>query len=83
MSSINKSKISTKTIPEKLDLGNRKVSKMNFSYIITLPKIFIQSTPYGEITIVKITMLEDGCLKIIPVSAKHGDDEIDLIHPTS
>ena len=62
---INKSKNFTET--KELELGERKVSKMNFSYIVTLPKIFIRNTPYGEITLVRITMLEDGCLKLTPI----------------
>lgn len=61
------------------DLGKRKISKMNFSYIVTIPKIFIQSTPYEEITAVKIVMLENGCLMLKPIRAKNGDDEVDLI----
>jgi hypothetical protein len=52
---------------KELDLGERKVSKMNFSHIVTLPKIFIRNTPYREITVVRMTMLEDGCLKLTPI----------------
>lgn len=60
-------------------LGERKVSKMNFSHIITIPKIFIQSTQYEEITAVRMIMLEDRCLKIIPVRAKNREDETDFM----
>ncbi len=60
------------------DFGIRRISKMNFSHIVTIPKIFVQSTPYERIIAVKIIMLKDGCLKLIPVRAKNGDSEIDL-----
>lgn len=59
-------------------LGERKVSKMNFSHIITIPKIFIQSTQYEEITAVRLVMLEDRSLKIIPIRAKNREDETDF-----
>ena len=53
---------------EPKEFGERKVSRMNFSYIVTLPKKFVQNTQNGEtITVVKLTMLEDGSLKITPV----------------
>jgi len=62
-----------------IDLGKRKISKMNFSYIVTIPKQFIQSTPYEEIIAVKIIMLQDGSLKLIPSRAKNEEEELDLI----
>ena len=67
-----KSKVKETTFEHKeLELGERKVSKMNFSYIVTIPKIFVQNTANGRIiTLVRITMLEDGCLKLTPVHEK-------------
>ena len=63
--------MSQKTKNKELDLGTRKVSRMNFSYIVTLPKIFVLNSLNGKITkVVRITMLEDGCLKITPVHEK-------------
>ena len=62
---------------KEIDFGKRKVSKMNFSYIVTIPKRFIQSTRYEKITSVQIIM-QDGYLKLVPVRAKNGDEEIDL-----
>ena len=60
-----------KTKNKELDLGTRKISRMNFSYIITLPKIFVRNALNGKITkAVRITMLEDGCLKLAPVHEK-------------
>ena len=56
---------------KEFDLGERRVSRMNFSYIVTIPKIFVQDTANGKIiTLVRITMLEDGCLKLTPVREK-------------
>lgn len=55
----------------------RKISKMNFSYIVTLPKRFVQNQKTGQVTtMVKLTMLDDGSLKITPVRMK--DDPSDL-----
>lgn len=62
---------------KEIDFGKRKISKMNFSYIVTIPKKFIQSTRYEKITSVQIIM-SDGCLKLVPVRAKNGDEEVDL-----
>ena len=62
---------------KEIDLGKRKISKMNFSYIVTIPKKFIQSTRYEKITSVRMVM-SDGYLKLVPVRAKNGDEEIDL-----
>lgn len=61
---------------KELDFGERKVSKMNFSHIVTLPKTFVRNTPYGEITIVRITMLEDGCLKLTPIHRQKEADDL-------
>ncbi|MDE1770858.1 MAG: hypothetical protein KGI28_09970 [Thaumarchaeota archaeon] len=59
------------------ELGERKISKMNFSYIVTLPKKFVQNQKTGQVTtMVKLSMLDDGSLKIIPVRMK--DDPSDL-----
>jgi hypothetical protein len=73
----NKSK-ETRFEFKELDLGERRVSRMNFSYIVTLPKIFVQNTANGKIiTLVRITMLEDGCLKLTPVREK--DEPADFV----
>jgi hypothetical protein len=73
----NKSK-ETRLEFKELDLGERRVSRMNFSYIVTLPKIFVQNTANGKIlTIVRITMLEDGCLKLTPIREK--DESADFV----
>ena len=62
---------------KEIDFGERKISKMNFSHIVTIPKRFIQSTRYEKITSVRLIML-DGYLKLVPVRAKNGDEEVDL-----
>ncbi len=79
MLAANKSKNSEITESGKIDLGERRVSKMNFSYIVTIPKQFIKSTPYEEVIAVKIIMLKDGCLKLVPSKARNGEEERDLI----
>jgi len=62
-----------------LDLGDRKVSKMNFSHIVTLPKRFIQNSPHGKITTVRLTLLKDGSLKLTPVRQKDEPDEFSVM----
>ncbi len=62
---------------KEIDFGTRKISKMNFSHIVTIPKKFIQSTRYEKITSIRMIM-QDGCLKLVPIRAKNGDEEIDL-----
>ena len=77
MIKINESKNLAASVKE-LDLGKRKVSRMNFSFIVTLPKRFVRNTPYGEIREVSLTMLEDGCLKLTPI---HNQNEpTDLVN---
>ncbi len=62
------------------DLGERRVSKMNFSYIVTLPKKFVQNPKTGEITkVVKLTMLGDGSLKITPVQLSDEPREFSVM----
>ncbi len=62
------------------ELGERKVSKMNFSYIVTLPKKFVQNSKTGQITtVVKLTMLGDGSLKIIPVRMREEPREFSVM----
>lgn len=63
--------MSQETKDKELDLGTRKISRMNFSHIVTIPKIFVQNTLNGGITkTVRMTMLADGSLKITPVHEK-------------
>ena len=62
------------------ELGERKVSKMNFSYIVTLPKKFVQNAQNGEIiTVVKLTLLEDGSLKITPLRMKNEPSDFSVM----
>jgi len=73
----NKSK-ETRFEFKETDLGERRISRMNFSYIVTIPKIFVQNTANGRtINLVRITMLEDGCLKLTPVREK--DDPANFV----
>ena len=60
-----KSKINVKT----LDLGTRKVSNMNFSKIVTLPKPFTQNY-LGESMEVSMSMSHDGRLTLTPIKTK-------------
>jgi len=78
MSNVNKSKKPVGAKPKELDFGERKISRMNFSYIVTIPKIFVQNTAKGKIiTLVRITMLKDGCLKLTPV--REEDEPADFV----
>ena len=56
-----------------LDLGTRKVSNMNFSKVVTLPKTFTENF-LGENMEVKMTLSADGKLTLVPVKqAKRGE----------
>lgn len=60
---------STKFVPKTLELGQRKVSRMNFSYIVTLPKPFTQNY-LGENMEVSMSMSQDGKLTLTPIKIK-------------
>ena len=60
-----KTKLQVKT----LDLGTRKVSNMNFSKVVTLPKPFTQNY-LGDNMEVSMSMSHDGRLTLTPVKTK-------------
>ncbi len=65
-----KSKLkNTKFEPKDLELGTRKVSNMNFSKIVTLPKPFTQNY-LGESMEVSMSMTHDGRLTLTPIKTK-------------
>lgn len=63
-----------KKITNELDLGTRKVSTMNFSKVVTLPKTFTQNF-LGNDMEVKMTMSSDGRLTLTPIKSKGGKKE--------
>ncbi len=62
---VNKSKI------RELNLGVRKVSNMNFSKVVTLPKIFTENC-LSETMQVQMTMV-NGRLTLTPTNSKKGE----------
>ena len=66
----NKSKI------KELHLGIRKVSNMNFSKIVTLPKPFTQNY-LGESMEVSMSMSHDGKLTLTPIKTKKEMKEVE------
>ena len=52
-----------------LNLGERKVSRMNFSKVVTLPKAFTDNC-LGESMLVAMTMSHDGRLTLTPIKEK-------------
>ncbi len=65
---------------KELYLGTRKISRMNFSYIVTIPKIFVQnSMNCGTVKTVKIMMRSDGSLRIIPIHEKIEPTELEIM----
>ena len=50
-----------------LDLGTRKVSTMNFSKVVTLPKPFTQNY-LGDNMKVAMSMSHDGQLTLTPIT---------------
>jgi virulence-associated protein VagC len=49
-----------------LDLGTRKVSTMNFSKVVTLPKPFTENF-LGENMEVQVSMTQEGSLILTPI----------------
>ncbi len=60
-----------KTINKNLDLGIRKVSTMNFSKVVTLPKTFTENY-LSENMEVNVFMSYDGKLTLVPIKNKKG-----------
>ncbi len=52
---------------KELNLGIRKVSNMNFSKVVTLPKTFTQNY-LGKNKEVEMTLSPDGKLTLTPIS---------------
>ena len=52
-----------------LDLGKRKVSTMNFSKVVTLPKTFTDNW-LGENMEVQVSLSYDGKLTLTPIQEK-------------
>ncbi len=61
----------TKSQTKELNLGIRKVSDMNFSKIVTLPKTFTQNY-LGKNKEVEMTLSPDGKLTLTPISKAKG-----------
>jgi hypothetical protein len=61
--------MSNKTKTKTLDLGKRKVSRMNFSKVVTLPKSFTDNY-LDENMEVSMSMSHDGKLTLTPIPAK-------------
>ncbi|MDH5463599.1 MAG: hypothetical protein OEW49_04760 [Nitrosopumilus sp.] len=76
MTKIKKSSDSQTTKSKNLELGERRVSRMNFSYVTTLPKIFVNNF-LGQNMVVRATMLEDGSLKLTPISTNKESKKIE------
>lgn len=67
-------------LPIDTDYGIRKVSKMNFSFIVTLPKAFVQNIKNGKITkAVRMSMSKDGSLNLTPVFEKDEPAEFSFM----
>jgi len=52
-----------------LDLGKRKVSTMNFSKVVTLPKTFTENYLSKNME-VNVSMSQDGRLILTPIKTK-------------
>lgn len=59
---MNQNKIQNKN----LDLGKRKVSTMNFSKVVTLPKTFTNNW-LGDTMEVQVSLSQDGKLTLTPI----------------
>jgi len=66
---MNKTKIQTKT----LDLGKRKVSTMNFSKVVTLPKTFTDNWLSDSME-VQVSLSHDGKLTLTPLGERNDSE---------
>ncbi len=66
---MNKTKIQTKN----LDLGKRKVSTMNFSKVVTLPKTFTENYLSKNME-VNVSMSQDGRLILTPIKRRKSHE---------
>lgn len=57
----------------KLALGKRKICAVNYSRIISLPKIWLENSRLKPDDFVELTMQEDGSLLIERVATTEGD----------
>jgi len=58
-----------KTVSKNLDLGTRKVSTMNFSKVVTLPKTFTENYLSKNME-VNVSMSQDGKLILTPIKRR-------------
>lgn len=66
--------MSKRTQSKNLELGTRKVSNMNFSKVVTLPKTFTENY-LGENMEVKMSLSTDGKLTLVPVKQGKGGEK--------
>ena len=59
---------------KELDLGSRKVSQQNFSWIVTLPHTFVKNFLGSEME-VKVSMSTDGKLTLTPIHSTKEKEE--------
>jgi len=59
---------------KELDLGLRKVSRQNFSWIVTLPHTFVKNC-LGSGMEVKVSMSTDGKLTLMPIRSTKEKEE--------
>ena len=70
---MNRNGVNLGTSPRELELGERKVSRMNFSDVVTLPKTFTKNCLSGN-KMVKMTMNPDGSLTLRPIKSEDKKD---------
>lgn len=61
--------VKVKNQNKSLDLGTRKVSTMNFSKVVTLPKTFTENY-LSEKMEVNVSMSQDGKLILTPIKGR-------------
>ncbi len=53
--------------------GSRKICRINYTSIVSIPQLWLQNTGLGNGDYVELSMMLDGSLLIKP--AKKGDDD--------
>ncbi|WP_048155741.1 hypothetical protein [Methanosarcina sp. Kolksee] len=58
-----------------LKIGERKIQKTNYSFLVPLPTMWVKNANLGQSSSVNIELLEDNSLKISTVPQARQDSE--------
>ena len=66
-----------------ISFGERKIQKSNYSYLCPLPAAWAKNAKLDQSSTVNIEMLDDGSLKICPISQARQDSKETRVSTTT